>query len=106
MTGAEGVKASSTVRRVLAVTGVLVVVPRALPEEVAVVFGSEIMPERRHFFTPIPKVCFYVYEHAESEDEGANDHQDKRKVGHNVLLRIRLPELERRGLANRRTNQL
>jgi hypothetical protein len=79
MTSAEGFKASSTFRVVLAV------VPRSLPEEIAVVFGSEIIPERRHFFASIPKVCFYVYEHAESDDEGANDHKDKRKVGHNVL---------------------
>jgi hypothetical protein len=89
MTSAEGVKASSTDRGVLAVAGVVAVVREGLPEEVAVVFGSEIIPERRPFFTSILKVCFYVYEHAESEDEGANNHQDKRKVGHNVLLRIR-----------------
>src|ERR1700733_12055911 len=48
MTSAEGVKASSTVRLVFAyagvfaVAGVLSVVPRALPKEGAVVFGSEI----------------------------------------------------------------
>jgi hypothetical protein len=82
MTSVEGVKASLTAR------GVLAVGPGALPQEVAVVFGSEIIAERRQFFTAILKVCSHVHDNAENEDEGANDQQDKRKVGHNVLLCI------------------
>jgi len=82
MTHIESFEASSTVR------GVLAVAPGALPEEVAVVFGSEVIAERRQFFTAILKVGSHVHENSEDEDENANDHQDKREVGHNVLLCI------------------
>jgi hypothetical protein len=82
ITQIEGIEASLTVR------GVLAVAPEALLLEVAVVFGSEIIAERRQFFTAILKVGSHVHEDTENEDEGANDQQEKRKVGHNVLLCI------------------
>jgi hypothetical protein len=82
MTHIESFEASSTVR------GDLAVAPGALPLEVAVVFGSEIIAERRQFFTAILKVGSHVHENSENKDEGTNDHQDKRKLGHNVLLCI------------------
>ena len=90
----EGVQAS------LAIIWVLVVAPGALPEEVAVVLGPEVIAEGRHFFTAILKVRSDGLHRAENEDEGAHDQQDNRKVGHSVLLCIECPrQLEWHGQA-------
>jgi len=74
-----------------------------LPEEAALVLGPEIIAERRHFFTAILKVRSDGHYRAENEGEGAHDQQDKRKVGHSVLLCIEYPrQLERHGQAGGR----
>jgi hypothetical protein len=71
-----------------------------LQEEIAVVLRSEVIAERRYFFTAILKVRADGLYRAENEGEGAHDQQDNRKVGHSVLLCIEKPrKLERRGQA-------
>jgi hypothetical protein len=70
----------------LAIILVLVIAPGALAEKVALVSGAKIIAKRRHFFPAILKVRSDSHNHAEKEGEGAHDQQDKRKVGHGVLL--------------------
>ena len=85
-------------RAILAIIWVLVVAPGALPEEVAVVLGLEIIAERRHFFAAILKVRSDGFDRAQNEGEGPHGQQDNRKVGHSVLLCIEWPrELEPHG---------
>jgi hypothetical protein len=79
ITNVEGVTSSSTIE-------VLDVAPGTLPEKVALVLRSEVIAERRQFFTAIPKERSDGHNRAGNEDEGANDQQDNRMVGHSVFL--------------------
>jgi hypothetical protein len=90
----EGVNASATINLFLVVT------PGTLPEKVAVVLGPEVVAERRRFFAAILKIRFDSLKRDDSEDEGAHNRHDNRKMGHSVLLCAECPrQLEEYGRA-------
>ena len=59
---------------------------RAVMEEIAVVFGTEIIADPRHFCPAIIEKCADSDDNREDEDKGANEELGVRKVVHRVLL--------------------
>jgi hypothetical protein len=76
------VKADSRVR------GAFALGPGALPQKAAIAIRSEITAEWRQFLAAILAMCTYVHEESENYDTGTQEHQEERKLGHNVFLSI------------------